>query len=136
MGQPVDFPIPRRGRPNAKNGKVAPPRRQANRASRSREYLTPDEVEKLLVAAAGGRHGARDRTLLLLIFRHGLRVSEAVSLRWDQVDLKAGLLHVQRLKNGVPSTHPLRGPELRALRQLRRDWPDSPYPFVSERAGP
>jgi len=57
-------------------------------------------------------------------------------LRWEQVDLKAGLLHVNRLKNGVPSTHPLRGPELRALRQLRREWPDSPYLFASERGGP
>ena len=50
--------------------------------------------------------------------------------------MKAGLLHVNRLKNGVPSTHPLRGPELRSLRQLRRDWPDSPYLFVSGRGGP
>jgi type 1 fimbriae regulatory protein FimB/type 1 fimbriae regulatory protein FimE len=99
--------------------------------------LTPDEVERLLAAAGNsGRHGARDRTLLLLMFRHGLRVSEAVSLRWDQVDLKAGLLHVQRLKHGVPSTHPLRGPELRHLRQLRRDWPEGAYLFVSERRGP
>jgi type 1 fimbriae regulatory protein FimB/type 1 fimbriae regulatory protein FimE len=57
-------------------------------------------------------------------------------LRWEQVELKAGLLHVNRLKNGVPSTHPLRGPELRALRQLRREWPDSPYLFVTERGGP
>jgi type 1 fimbriae regulatory protein FimB/type 1 fimbriae regulatory protein FimE len=70
------------------------------------------------------------------MFRHGLRVSEAVALRWEQIDLKAGLLHVQRIKNGVPSTHPLRGPELRALRQVRRDWPESPYVFVSERGGP
>ena len=59
-----------------------------------------------------------------------------ISLRWEQFDLKAGLLAVQRLKGGVPSTHPLRGPELRALRQLRREWPDSPYLFVSERGGP
>ena len=65
------------------------------------------------------------------MYRHGLRVSEAVALRWEQADLKAGLLHVNRLKNGVPSTHPLRGPELRALRQLRRDWPESPYLFAS-----
>jgi type 1 fimbriae regulatory protein FimB/type 1 fimbriae regulatory protein FimE len=70
------------------------------------------------------------------MYRHGLRVSETVALRWEQADLKAGLLHVNRLKNGVPSTHPLRGPELRALRQLRRDWPDSPYLFASERGGP
>jgi type 1 fimbriae regulatory protein FimE len=67
--------------------------------------------------------------------RHGLRVSEAIALRWDQVDLKAGLLYVQRLKNGVPSNHPIRGPELRALRQLRRDGPDTPYLFISERGG-
>ena len=59
-----------------------------------------------------------------------------LALRWDQVDLKAGHLAVVRRKNGVPPTHPLRGPELRALRQLRRDWPNTPYLFVSERGGP
>ncbi len=52
------------------------------------------------------------------------------------MDLRAGLLHVQRAKNGVSATHPLRGPELRALRQLRRDWPDGPYVCVPERGGP
>jgi len=74
--------------------------------------------------------------LLLVMYRHGLRVSEAISLRWEQFDLKAGLLSVQRLKHGVPSTHPLRGPELRALGQLRREWASSSYLFVSERGGP
>jgi type 1 fimbriae regulatory protein FimB/type 1 fimbriae regulatory protein FimE len=93
-------------------------------------------MEALLQAALTGRHGHRDRTLLLLMYRHGLRVTEAISLRWEQIDLKAGLLAVQRLKQGVPSTHPLRGTELRALRQLRREWPDGPYLFVSERGGP
>ena len=136
MPQVVELPIRSRKASTTKNGKV-PPRRRPNRAVRTREYLTPDEVERLLAAAGQrGRHGARDRTLLLLMFRHGLRVSEAISVRWDQFDLKAGLLHVRRLKHGVPSTHPLRGPELRALRQLRRDWPDGPYLFVSERGGP
>jgi type 1 fimbriae regulatory protein FimB/type 1 fimbriae regulatory protein FimE len=114
-----------------------PPPRQTNASRRRREYLTPDEVEKVLQASAKlGRHGARDRTLILLAYRHGLRVSELVALRWDQIDLKAGLLHVARLKNGIASTHPIRGPELRALRELRRDYPSSPYLFVSELGGP
>ena len=73
---------------------------------------------------------------MLLAYRHGLRVSELVALRWDQVDLKAGLLHVARLKNGMASTHPICGPELRALRELRREYPASPYVFVSELGGP
>ena len=74
--------------------------------------------------------------MILLAFRHGLRVSELVALRWDQVDLKQGTLHVNRAKRGTPSTHPLRGPELRALRRLQRDYTGTPYLFVSERGGP
>jgi type 1 fimbriae regulatory protein FimE len=139
MGQVIESPKRRRTTRNAVNGKVAkvpPPRRKTNRESRTREYLTPSEIESLLDATANGRHRHRDRTLFLVMYRHGLRVSEAISLRWEQFDLKAGLLSVQRLKQGVPSTHPIRGPELRALRQLRREWPDSPYLFVSERGGP
>jgi type 1 fimbriae regulatory protein FimE len=122
---------------SAVNGKVAPPRRVPNAERRTREYLTPEEVDRL-VAAAGriGRHAHRDRTLILLAYRHGLRVSELVALRWEQVDLTQGLLHVSRLKNGVPSTHPLRGPELRGLRRLQRESPASAYVFVTERRGP
>ncbi len=103
-----------RSAPNTESGKV-PPRRRLNSELRSREYLTPDEVEALLRAAGSvGRHRHRDRTMILLAYRHGLRVSELISLRWEQVDLKQGHLHVTRLKNGTPSTHPLRGPEIRA----------------------
>ena len=113
------------------------PTRPKNKDGRSREHLTPAEVEKLMAAAASGRYGHRDASLILIAYRHGLRVSELVSLRWDQVDLKSGLLHVSRLKNGTPSTHPLRGPELRALRRLQKahDGPGA-YVFVSERGGP
>ncbi len=114
-----------------------PPRRQSNASRRSREYLTPTEIDKLLQASGKiGRHGHRDRTLILIAYRHGLRVSELVAMRWDQVEIKTGLLHVVRLKNGIASTHPIRGPELRSLRELRRQYPDSPYVFVSERGGP
>src|SRR4029450_1080972 len=120
------------------NGKRAPPRRLPNRDRRSREHLTPAEVETLIEAASKiGRHGHRDSTLILLAYRHGLRVGELVALRWDQVDLKAGLLHVARLKHGVAATHPLRGPELRALRRLQRDYPaSSAYVLSTERGGP
>ena len=72
----------------------------------------------------------------MLSYRHGLRVGELVALRWDSVDLDAGTLHVNRIKNGTPGVHPLRGPEIRALRQLRRDCPGTPYLFASERRGP
>jgi type 1 fimbriae regulatory protein FimB/type 1 fimbriae regulatory protein FimE len=114
-----------------------PPKRRRNADVRSREYLTPDEVEQLVAAARGvGRHAHRDATIILLAYRHGFRISELTSLRWSQIDLKAGTLHVNRLKNGRASVHPLRGPELRALRRLKRDYAESPYVFVSERGGP
>ncbi len=126
-----------RPRGQAAPSPALPPRRTSNLDRRSREYLTPAEVEKLLKASSQvGRHGARDRTLLLLAYRHALRVSELVALRWEQIDFKAGLVHVARVKNGTPSTHPIRGPELRALRELKRAYPDSPYLFVTERGGP
>src|SRR5678815_5901678 len=134
------FPTASHPRTAAVNGTVAsqPPRRQRNAVVRTREHLTPSEVQRLLKAAGKrGRYGQRDATMILLAYRHGLRVSEVVALRWDQVDLKAGLLYVRRLKNGTPSTRPLQGDELRALRQLRRDWPDGGgFIFVSERGGP
>ena len=117
--------------------KNALPRRPLNSDVRSREYLTPLEVDALIKAAKStGRHKHRDGTLILIAYRHGLRVSELVSLRWDQVDLKQGKLHVNRLKNGSPSIHPLRGPEIRALRRLQRDYQCSPYVFSTERQGP
>jgi site-specific recombinase XerD len=115
----------------------APPRKPKNQEVRSREHLTPDEVEALVQAAKKSeRHGHRNATLILMMYRHGLRVSEAIALRWDQVDLKQGTLYVNRMKRGIPSTHPLRGVELRSLRRLRRDYPDAPYLFQSERKGP
>ena len=119
---------------SAQNG---PPRRRPNEEVRPREHLTPDEVDQLIAAARKlGRHGERDAAMILIAYRHGFRVSELVALRWDQIDLKKGLLHVRRLKNGVASTHPLRGPELRALRKLQREYPDTPYVFVTERKTP
>jgi len=113
------------------------PTRRPNAELRTREYLTPEEIEALLKAARSiGRHGHRDAALIQLAYRHGLRVSELIALRWEQIDLKQGVLHVNRLKNGSDSVHPLRGPEIRSLRRLRRDYPDTSYVFSTERKGP
>jgi type 1 fimbriae regulatory protein FimB/type 1 fimbriae regulatory protein FimE len=68
-------------------------------------YLTEVQLNQLIKAARKGRYGQRDGTLVLIMARHGLRVTEAVDLRWDQVDFAKGHLHVRRLKNGVDSTN-------------------------------
>ncbi len=113
------------------------PKRQTNKHVRTREYLTEQEVDLLIKAAKRtGRHRHRDATLILLAYRHGLRVSELVSLRWEQLDLKQGLIHVSRVKQGTASTHPLRGLEIRALRRLQRDHSNTPYVFMTERKTP
>jgi integrase len=112
------------------------PVRQPNIELRSREHLTKIEVEKLIEAANGNRHGHRDATMVLVAYRHGLRASEICELRWDQIDFASATLHVHRVKNGKPSTHPVRGDELRALRKLQREAPKSPFVFVTERGGP
>ncbi|MBK7840636.1 MAG: tyrosine-type recombinase/integrase [Candidatus Obscuribacter sp.] len=117
--------------------KIGPPIKLKNLERRSREYLTTAEVKGLIDAAKDvGRHGARDALLILVMYRHALRVSELADLKWDQVDLNRGRLHVNRLKNGEPSVHYLEGDEIRALRKLRRDYASSEFVFVSERQGP
>ncbi|MCC2666526.1 MAG: hypothetical protein K0S63_442 [Gammaproteobacteria bacterium] len=124
-------------KPRKTEKKKKPPRKPKNITQRQREYLTNAEVERVRKAAAqSGKHGLRDDALILLMFRHGLRVSELIALLWEQVDLKKALLHVNRLKNGIPSIHSLRGIELRLLRQLYRFHPYSAYVFLSQRQAP
>jgi integrase len=125
----------RRG-PTLDNGTV-PPKRVPNSERRPREYLTPSEVNRLInVARRRGRYGARDALMVLIAYRHGLRVSELCSLTWDQVDFAHGLLHVRRMKNGVPSVHPIGGEELRGLRALRREDNAARFLFTTERKAP
>jgi type 1 fimbriae regulatory protein FimB/type 1 fimbriae regulatory protein FimE len=113
------------------------PTRPPNADLRTREYLTEAEVERLMTAARKNRWGHRDLTMLLVAYRHGLRVSELVDLRWAQVDFRTAVLHVRRVKQGTPSTHPILGDELRALRRLQREQePQSPFVFTSERGSP
>jgi integrase len=113
------------------------PRRRPNADLRTREHLTEAEVEQLVAAAKRNRRGHRDATMILMAYRHGLRAAEAVDLRWDQVDFRAANLHVRRVKAGSPSTHPILGDELRALRRLQREQePKSRFVFISERGAP
>jgi integrase len=113
------------------------PRRRRNGDLRTREYLTEAEVERLMKAATGNRHGHRDATMILVAYRHGLRAAELIDVRWDQVEFKTATLHVRRVKQGTPSTHPIIGDELRALRRLQREQePKSPFVFTSERGAP
>lgn len=71
-----------------------------------------------------------------MAYRHALRVSELCDLKWDQVHFSDDKLYVARLKNGDPSVHYLEGDEIRMLRKLQRDYPDSSYLFVSQKGGP
>ncbi len=104
----------------------SPTAKRRRTAPEERKHLTPLEVDRLLQAAKDNpRTGVRDRCLIFLMFRHGLRVSEACSMQLDQVDLDSRVLHVQRLKGGLSTTQPLRAEELRLLRswlQLRSRW--------------
>jgi type 1 fimbriae regulatory protein FimE len=109
------------------------------RSAKPREYLTEREIEKLIDAAGENRWGHRDATAILLAYRHGLRASELVALRWDDIDFTTAKLHVRRSKGGMASVHPLGGKELRALRRLQRETPEGArtvHVFVSERLAP
>jgi type 1 fimbriae regulatory protein FimE len=109
-------------------------RRLPNATYRPREYLTEVEVDRLIeTAKRRGRNGARDAAAILLAYRHGLRATELCSLRWAQIDLRHGRLHVNRARGGIESVHPLHGPELRVLRPLQGQ---SPYVFTTEAGTP
>ena len=114
--------------------------RQANAAYRVREHLTEAEVVKLLAALKQNRHGHRDWLIGLLIYRHGLRVSEACDLRWDDLDLPKRTIIVRRLKGSTDSVHYLERDEVNGLKLLQRqqqaDGAKSAYVFINERGQP
>lgn len=112
---------------------VMRPVRQPNAEYRVREHLTEAEIAKLLAVLKGNRHGSRDWLIGLMIYRHGLRVSEACDLRWDDIDLVARTIVIRRLKGSRDSTHYLERDELTGLRRLARK---GAYVFVNERGQP
>ena len=119
---------------------VAAKGRRPNAAYRVREHLTESEMERLLAALKRKRHGQRDWLIGLLIYRHGLRVSEACDLRWDDVDLRKRTITLRRLKGSNDSRHYLERDELAGLKALQRGYAAkgirSAYVFVNERAQP
>jgi integrase len=113
------------------------PGRGLNSDYRDREHLTETEIEKLIEAAKGNRHGQRDATMILVAYRHGLRASELCDLKWEAIDFRAAALHVNRRKGGQATTHQISAAELRALRKLQKDQdPKSAFVFVNERGTP
>jgi site-specific recombinase XerD len=115
---------------------MRPVGRKANANYRVREHLTEDEMTKLLDALGRNRHGHRDWLIALLIYRHGLRVSEACDLRWDDIDLAKRTITIRRLKGSTDSVHYLERDELAGLKRLQREGAKSAYVFVNERGQP
>ena len=120
-------------RRNVKSGFQA----AADAHDRAKDFLTPGEIEALLDAARIGRHGVWDHLLVLVMYRHGLRVSEAAGLRRDEVDLDQARLWVRRLKDGLSVEQPIAGAELRAIKRYLATQSDGlPWLFISERSQP
>ena len=123
--------------PTRRNVKSDADTRTTDGHVRRRDFLGEAELNRLLAAARRGRHGIRDHLLVLLMFRHGLRVSEAIGLRRVDVDLDQARLWIPRLKNGLSVEQPLAGDELRAIRRWLSQRHDAlPWLFISERRQP
>jgi site-specific recombinase XerD len=118
-----------------------PPLRKKNAELRSREHLTEAEIKRLVNAAGSSvKNHFRDNALVRVMFRHGLRGTEVIALRWDMVDFAAAILHVRRVKNGTSTTHPLQGSTLRSLRAWKREQAsrqgEAAYVFTTNRRTP
>ena len=118
---------------NVKSGDV----RLTDGHERARNFLSDGEMDALLEASKKGRHGVRDFLLLLMMYRHGLRVSEAVRMRRQDLNLGRARVWIRRLKNGLSVEHPIAGDELRAIKRYLYTRHDAlPWLFVSERGQP
>src|SRR5262249_19096445 len=114
--------------------KVRSPGRKPNNEYRNREHLTQDELDRLFTALKGNRQGHRDYMIALAMFLHGLRVSELIDLRWDDIDWRRGTIQIRRLKGSVDGVHYMERDEAIGLKRIQREQnPKSRYVFTSER---
>ena len=123
----------------SKKRKNLPPPRQKNSDTRSREYLTPEEVKDLRDGAknASDRHSLRDELLVILAYRHALRVSELCNMNWDQVHFASGKIYIAQIaRTATPAPTTSKVMKMRMLRKLALDYPDSPFLFCSQKGGP
>jgi integrase len=111
--------------------------RKANNNYRKREHLTQEELKRLLTALKTNRHGHRDHMLGLVCYLHGLRVSELIDLRWDDIDWRKGTILIRRLKGSIDGFQYMERDEANGLRRLQREQePKSRYIFTNERGAP
>src|SRR6476620_7032972 len=110
-------PIPQKPREIAPMLNVASPDNVKTTDRRPKDFLDPTEIKTFLQAAKEGRNGIRDHLLFLMMYRHGLRCSEAIDLRMDDMSFDRATLWVRRLKGSNSGMHPIEGDELRAIRR-------------------
>ena len=84
---------------------------------RAKDFLDPTEIKTFLNAAKAGRQGTRDHLLFLMMYRHGLRCSEAIDIRRDDISFDRSTIWIRRLKSSNSGMHPIEGDELRAIRR-------------------
>ncbi|HBC7422443.1 TPA: tyrosine-type recombinase/integrase [Serratia marcescens] len=106
-----------------------------------RKHLTQTEVGSLLEMALQGRHPERDYCLVYMSFIHGFRVSEVRYLQLSDLDLREGMLHIRRMKNGFSTNHPLLRNEIKAIKKwlkVRVNFPgaESDWLFLSNNGTP
>ena len=101
---------------------------------KDRNYFFGDEIEQLLEEAKKNRYGVRDHLIILMMYRHGFRVSELVNVTLKDIDLKRARIWVQRVKGSLSTEQPIAGDELRAIRRyLKERDSELPWLFISER---
>ncbi|MTD29415.1 tyrosine-type DNA invertase [Erwinia sorbitola] len=107
---------------------------------KKRKFLTQEEITRLLKASRLGTFPRRDECFIKMCFIHGFRVSELCNLTFSDINLEDCVIHVNRLKNGLKTTHPLIESEIILLRKWlkeRQNWrgADAPWIFLSQKGG-